>query len=130
MQKEEILELLKEAIIAREGSYSPYSKFKVGAVVVDQEDNHYIGANIENGSYGLSNCGERTAIFSAVSQGLKKIKVIAVVGETSGPISPCGACRQVISEFADENTVIILGNLKMDYKIMNIEELLPYGFKL
>lgn len=130
MKKEEILELLKKAIEAREGSYSPYSKFKVGAVVVDQNNQYYLGANIENASYGLSNCGERTAIFSAVSKGLKKIKAIAVVGDTTVPISPCGACRQVISEFADKNTVIILGNLKMEYKIMNIEELLPYGFKL
>ncbi len=130
MKKEEILKLLEEAIVAREGSYSPYSNFKVGAVVVDQDNNHYLGANIENASYGLSNCGERTAIFSAVSQGLKKIKMIAVVGDTTEPISPCGACRQVISEFADENTIIILGNLKNDYKIMNMGELLPYGFKL
>lgn len=129
MKEKEILELIDEAIVAREGAYAPYSKFKVGAVVVDENNKHYKGCNVENASYGLSNCGERTAIFSAVSSGMKKIKMIAVVADTSGPVSPCGACRQVIKEFGDEDTVIILGNLKRDYKIMTMEELLPYGFQ-
>ncbi|MGL5051863.1 MAG: cytidine deaminase [Fusobacteriaceae bacterium] len=129
MKEKEILELIDEAIVAREGAYAPYSKFKVGAVVVDENNKHYKGCNVENASYGLSNCGERTAIFSAVSSGMKKIKTIAVVADTSGPVSPCGACRQVIKEFGDEDTVIILGNLKRDYKIMTMEELLPYGFQ-
>ncbi|MGL5125648.1 MAG: cytidine deaminase, partial [Fusobacteriaceae bacterium] len=124
MKEKEILELIDEAIVAREGAYAPYSKFKVGAVVVDENNKHYKGCNVENASYGLSNCGERTAIFSAVSSGMKKIKTIAVVADTSGPVSPCGACRQVIKEFGDEDTVIILGNLKRDYKIMTMEELL------
>ncbi|MGL4533733.1 MAG: cytidine deaminase [Fusobacteriaceae bacterium] len=129
MKEKDILKLIDEAIVAREGAYAPYSKFKVGAVVVDENNKHYNGCNVENASYGLSNCGERTAIFSAVSSGMKKIKMIAVVADTSGPVSPCGACRQVIKEFGDEDTVIILGNLKKDYKIMTMEELLPYGFK-
>lgn len=129
MTEKEILELIDEAILAREGAYAPYSKFKVGAVVVDENGTHYKGANVENASYGLSNCGERTAIFSAVTSGMKKIKAIAVVADTTGPVSPCGACRQVIKEFGGEDTVIILGNLKRDYKIMTMEELLPYGFQ-
>ena len=130
MEKKEILSLIDEAIAARENAYVPYSKFAVGAVVVDENGNHIKGANVENGSYGLSNCGERSAIFAAVSNGMKKIKTICVVADTSGPVSPCGACRQVIHEFSDEDTVIILSNLKKDYKILNVEELLPYGFKL
>lgn len=130
LTEKEILELVDEALEARESAYAKYSGFKVGAVVVDEKGNHYKGANVENASYGLSNCGERSAIFAAVSNGMKKIAVIAVVADTTLPVSPCGACRQVISEFADENTVIILGNLKRDYKIATPEELLPYGFAL
>lgn len=129
MEEREILLLIDEAIEAREKAYAPYSNFKVGAVVVDENGNHYSGANVENASYGLSNCGERSAIFAAVSRGMKKIKIVCVVADTSGPVSPCGACRQVIKEFADKDTIIILGNLKKDYKIMNMEELLPYGFQ-
>lgn len=125
-----ILEYVDKAIIARENAYAPYSKFKVGAVLVDENGNETSGANIENASYGLSNCAERSAIFAAASKGMRKIKLIAVVADTTGPVSPCGACRQVIKEFADDDTIIILGNLKRDYKLMTMEELLPYGFEL
>lgn len=125
-----ILEYVDKAIAARENAYAPYSKFKVGAVVVDENGNEIAGANIENGSYGLSNCAERSAIFAAASKGMRKIKLIAVVADTTEPVSPCGACRQVIKEFADDDTIIILGNLKRDYKLVTMEELLPYGFKL
>lgn len=130
MKEKDIISFIEKAIEARENAYVPYSKFKVGAVVVDENGEETKGANIENASYGLSNCAERSAIFAAASKGLRKIKLIAVVADTSKPVSPCGACRQVIKEFADENTVIILGNLKKEYKIMNIEEILPYGFEL
>ena len=130
MDKNEILGLIDKAIDARKMAYTPYSNFKVGAVVVDEQGNSHLGCNVENGSYGLTNCAERTAIFKAVSQGMKEIKIITVVADTSGPVSPCGACRQVMSEFATENTTIILANLKKDYKIMTIEDILPYRFKL
>lgn len=130
MDESRIIELIEKAIEAREKAYTPYSHFKVGAVVVDNNGVETMGANIENGSYGLTNCAERTAIFTAKVKGMDMIKVITVVADTSGPVSPCGACRQVISEFSDDKTVIILANLKKDYKIMNLEELLPYGFKL
>lgn len=129
MEEREILALVDEAIEARNGAYAPYSKFLVGSVVVDENGNHYSGANVENASYGLSNCAERSAIFTAMNRGMKKIKTICVVADTTGPVSPCGACRQVIKEFACEDTIIILGNLKRDYKIMDMEELLPYGFQ-
>lgn len=130
MEEKKILEYLEKAISARENAYAPYSKFKVGAVVVDENGNEFLGANIENGSYGLSNCAERSAIFAAASNGMRELKLIAVVADTTKPVSPCGACRQVIKEFATDDTIIILGNLKKEYKIMNMEEILPYGFEL
>ncbi len=130
ISEEKIKELIDEAIIARENAYTPYSKFKVGALVIDEKGNHHKGCNIENGSFGLTNCGERTAIFNGISKGMKNIDIIVVVADTTGPVSPCGACRQVIKEFSTENTIIILANLKKDYKIMTMEELLPYGFTL
>ncbi len=130
MEKNEIIELIDEAIEAREKAYTPYSKFKVGALVIDKQGRHFKGCNIENASYGLSNCGERTAIFKGVSEGMEKIDTIVIVANTTEPVSPCGACRQVIKEFSTDNTQIILANLKREYKIMNMEELLPYGFVL
>ncbi|MGL4628005.1 cytidine deaminase [Cetobacterium sp.] len=130
LDEKTILEYVEKAILAREKAYAPYSNFKVGAVLVDENDEETSGANIENGSYGLSNCAERSAIFAAASKGMRKIKLIAVVADTTGPVSPCGACRQVIKEFANDDTIIILGNLKRDYKLMTMEELLPYGFEL
>ncbi|MBC2850782.1 cytidine deaminase [Cetobacterium sp. 8H] len=130
LEEKVILQYLDKAIKAREEAYTPYSNFKVGAVLVDENGVETSGANIENASYGLSNCAERSAIFAAASKGMRKIKIIAVVADTSKPVSPCGACRQVIKEFAMDDTIIILGNLKKDYKIMTMEELLPYGFEL
>lgn len=130
LEEKVILQYLEKAIEAREGAYVPYSNFKVGAVLVDENGVETSGANIENASYGLSNCAERSAIFAAASKGMRKIKIIAVVADTSKPVSPCGACRQVIREFAADDIIIILGNLKKDYKIMTMEELLPYGFEL
>ena len=130
MDEQEIIKILEKAIIARNSAYAPYSNFKVGALVIDNNNNEFIGVNVENGSFGLTNCAERTAIFTAITSGMEKIKIIVVVADTTGPVSPCGACRQVISEFANENTIIILGNLNLDYKILNINELLPYRFKL
>ncbi|MDP0494544.1 MAG: cytidine deaminase [Fusobacterium sp. JB021] len=130
MNEDQILSYIDEAIKVRSKAYAKYSNFKVGAILIDDKDNMYKGVNVENSSYGLSNCAERSAIFSAVSGGMKNIKVLCVVGDTSNPISPCGACRQVIKEFSNDETVIILSNLKKEYKVYNIEELLPYGFKL
>ena len=128
LNKKEILELIDEAIIAREGAYAKFSNFKVGAVVIDDKGDHYSGCNVENSSYGLSMCGERNAIFHAISKGMKEIKVIAVVGDTEGPLSPCGACRQVMSEFKIEN--IYLTNCKGDCLKMSYKELLPYAFEM
>ena len=89
--------LIQEAIEARKQAYTPYSQFKVGAAVLTADGNVFRGCNIENASYGLTNCAERTAIFKAISEGEPKVKAIAIVADTEGPVSPCGACRQVIA---------------------------------
>ncbi len=120
--------LVEKAIEARSTAYVPYSKFQVGAAIITSNDNVYLGCNIENASFGLTNCAERTAIFKAVSEGDTEIKAIAVVADTEGPVSPCGACRQVIAEFATEDTKIYLSNLNGDVKETTIDEILPGYF--
>ncbi len=120
--------LYKAAVEARESSYSPYSHFAVGAAVRTADGKIYKGCNIENGSYGLTVCAERNAIFAAVGAGERELTELCVVADTSGPVSPCGACRQVMSEFKISR--IILTNLKGDVKEMSLEEILPYGFEL
>lgn len=121
-------ELVKQAIKVRENAYTPYSNFKVGAAVLTETDKIYLGCNVENASYGLTNCAERTAIFNAVSHKEKEVKAIAIVADTEGPVSPCGACRQVIAEFARKDTKIFLANLNGDIKETTIEHLLPGYF--
>ncbi|WP_215143383.1 cytidine deaminase [Exiguobacterium qingdaonense] len=128
ISKERVQELVDQAIQARERAYTPYSKFNVGAVVIDTSGKEVTGCNVENASYGLSMCAERTAIFKAVSEGSDSIETVVVVGDTDGPISPCGACRQVIAEFASDDFTLILANLKGETKVMTKEEMLPYGF--
>ena len=123
--------LMEEALIAREElSYSPYSKFKVGAAVVTKDGTIYRGANIENAAYGLCMCGERNAIFNAKMHGVKKedFVALAIVADTDEPVSPCGSCRQVISELFPKDGLIILFNLKGDVKETTIKELLPFSF--
>lgn len=121
-------QLIDEAIAASKQAHVPYSHFHVGAALLTTDGKIYRGCNIENASYGLTNCAERTAIFKAVSEGDKQFSAIAVVGDTDGPISPCGACRQVLAEFCDDHTQIILVNLKGDFVITNINEILPGYF--
>ena len=128
ISQERVQELVHKAIEARKRAYTPHSKFNVGAVVIDTSGNEITGCNVENASYGLSMCAERTAIFKAVSEGSDAIETVVVVGDTEGPISPCGACRQVIAEFAGEDFTLILANLNGDTKVMTKEEMLPYGF--
>ena len=121
-------ELLSAALSARERAYAPYSKFLVGAAVLAKSGKIYTGCNIENASYGLTVCAERNALFSAVGAGEREFTALCVVGDTEAPISPCGACRQVMAEFKVPR--IILANLKDDVKEYTLEELLPYGFSL
>ena len=119
--------LYQAALKGRENSYSPYSNFAVGAAVLCG-DKIYTGCNVENGSYGLTICAERCAIWKAVSEGERKFDAICVVADTSAPVSPCGACRQVISELFPKNAPIYMTNLKGQVKESTIEELLPFAF--
>ncbi|MFC0180933.1 cytidine deaminase [Thorsellia kenyensis] len=121
-------DLVAAAKKAMEGAYAPYSKFHVGAALLSIDDEIIPGCNIENASYGLSNCAERTAIFKAVSEGKTRFKALAVIGKTDLPIAPCGACRQVIREFCDPDMPIILANENGDMELTNIATLLPYSF--
>ncbi|MBG9518601.1 MULTISPECIES: cytidine deaminase [Bacillus cereus group] len=111
-------------------AYIPYSKFPVGAALVTKEGKVYTGCNIENASYGLCNCAERTAIFKAVSEGECDFSYLVITGETDGPISPCGACRQVIAEFCDPKMPVLLTNVKGDEKEVTVEQLLPGAFTI
>ena len=123
-----IKKLIKEAKRAREMAYAPYSKFKVGAAVLADNNNIFTGCNVENVSYGLTICAERIAISKAISEGCKKIKAIAVIADTKEPVSPCGACRQFIMEF-NPDTLVIMGTLDRKIYTTIIKELLPYNFK-
>lgn len=125
------LELLLEAAKeAREKAYAPYSNFKVGASVETKSGKMFTGCNIENSSYSLTCCAERVAIFKALSSGERDFRTLVVVGDVKGPISPCGACRQVMSEFFDDDVKIYLANLQGDITETTISELLPCSFSL
>ncbi len=122
-------QLIEEAIKAREYAYAPYSKFKVGAAVLMEDDKIFTGCNIENASFGATNCAERTAIFKGVSEGLKEIKAVAVTGDPNGYTFPCGICRQVIAEFARDGQIeIIIVKNKEEYIVKTLDEILPGSF--
>jgi cytidine deaminase len=121
-------ELLNEAVKAREFAYVPYSKFKVGAALVSKDGQIFHGCNIENAAYSMTNCAERTALFKAYSDGVTKFDTLVVTADTDGPVSPCGACRQVISELCDADMEVILTNLKGDVQRITVKELLPGAF--
>lgn len=125
MHKEKLIE---EASKARGYAYVPYSKFPVGAALLGENGIVYQGCNIENSAYSMTNCAERTAFFKAVSQGVTTFKALAVTGDTEGPISPCGACRQVIAEFCEGTMPVYLTNLKGDVQETTVAELLPGAF--
>ncbi len=122
--------LLESARAAMNNAYAPYSNFRVGAAILTNQDETYVGCNVENASYGMTNCAERTAIFAAIAkQGPKlDIRAVAVVNDHGVPCSPCGACRQVIYEFGPNAIVLFQG--KSGWKQSHITELLPEGFRL
>ena len=122
-------ELILKAIEARENAYCPYSNFKVGAAALFEDGNIYVGCNVENASFGATNCAERTAIFKGVSEGETKIKAIAEVGSLEEITYPCGICRQVLCEFGDEDMVVILGKSEDDYIVTDIKSLMPGAFR-
>ena len=123
-----IEQLIVEAKSAREKAYIPYSKFGVGAALLTKDGKVYRGCNIENAAYSMCNCAERTALFKAYSEGDRDFVLLAVVADTDRPCSPCGACRQVISELCPKDMKVVLTNLKGDILETTVEELLPGAF--
>ena len=123
-------ELIKKAEEARKLSYSPYSHFAVGAALLCKDGKVFIGSNVENSSYPLCMCAERNALYNAKMNGVKKEEMVALalIADTDEPCSPCGACRQVISELFPKDAPIYMANLKGDVKETTIEKLLPYAF--
>ncbi|ASG67844.1 cytidine deaminase [Francisella halioticida] len=133
IKKEKKFKLISKAIEAFHNAYAPYSNFKVGSALLMKNGKIILGANIENCAYGSSNCAERSALFSAYSQGYIKedILMIAVVTDTPKASTPCGVCRQVIAELMDKYCPIILSNLdQLDIRETNIKKLLPDSFVL
>ncbi|MGL4521848.1 MAG: cytidine deaminase [Bacilli bacterium] len=124
----DIQQLIEAAKQAREKAYIPYSKFAVGAALLTEEGVVYKGCNVENASYGLCNCAERTAVFKAVSEGERNFKAIAVIADTPGPVSPCGMCRQVLAEFGNKNMPVYLSNLHGALEVTTVGDLLPGAF--
>ncbi|MCX7218711.1 MAG: cytidine deaminase [Burkholderiales bacterium] len=125
-------QLVQAALNARLAAYAPYSQFKVGAAVLTKDGKVFQGCNVENASYGLCNCAERTALFSAVACGYRPgdFASMAVVGATDEPIAPCGACRQVMLELGGPELEVILSNLKGDIKKTTAAAQLPDAFYL
>ena len=133
MNETQIKELIKKALDMRNFSYTPYSHFNVGAALLTADDKIYTGCNIENASYTPTNCAERTAFFKAVSEGARTFKAIAIAGGPEGAkeldyCPPCGVCRQVMSEFCDDDFVIIVARSEDDYKVCTLPESLPDRF--
>ena len=124
-----ILELISEAYKAKEYSYAPYSNFHVGAALCTDSGRIYRGCNIENAAYSPTNCAERTAFFKAVSEGERKFRGIAIVGDKEEYLAPCGVCRQVMMEFFNPKEFqVILAKNPTDYKVYTLEELFPGAF--
>ena len=126
-------ELIRRALLARERAYTPYSHFQVGAALLTRTGTVYPGCNIENAAYTPTNCAERTAFFSAVSQGERDFAAIAIVGGPQGGVldytAPCGVCRQVMMEFCDPDTFRILAaRSPEDYRVFTLRELMPQSF--
>lgn len=125
-------ELLQDARDARSHAYAPYSRFQVGAVVLTHDGRRFRGCNVENAAYGLCNCAERTALFAAIATGCRPgdFAALAVVADTPEPVSPCGACRQVMAELCDHAMPVLLGHLGDQVQHATVGGLLPGSFRL
>ena len=121
-------DLIDLVVETTKNAYVPYSHFPVGAILVAKNGQVFTGVNVENASFGLTNCAERTAIFKAVSEGFLDFEELIVYGETEKPISPCGACRQVMAEFFSEDLKVTLVAKDKSTVVMTVKELLPYSF--
>ncbi len=123
--------LMEKAIEVSKNAYAPYSKFPVGACILTDTDNIYCGCNFENASYGLTICAERNAIGTAVANGDRIVKAIAIYSPNQDNCTPCGACRQVLYEFSNKNLGLdVIVKIGEDLKIYKLSELLPEGFSL
>ena len=124
-------EIIEKALQARNMAYTPYSKFKVGASILLKNGSYITGCNVENVSYGLTNCAERTALFKMVSEGFTKedVEAMCIIANTELPVSPCGACRQVMAELLNKDTVVVLATTSKKFKETTVQELLPYAFE-
>jgi len=122
--------LIDSAIKASQNAYAPYSKYRVGAAILMKDGNIITGVNVENASYGLTNCAERSALFSAISQGYKKedIEAMSIIAGEEVIGAPCGACRQVMYELVPKEAKLYLSNLKGEYEVSSTEKLLPGAF--
>ena len=125
-------QLIETAVKAREMAYAPYSHYKVGAALLAKSGKIYTGCNVENASFTPTNCAERTAFFKAISEGDREFEMIAIVAgkdgeELSKNCTPCGVCRQVMTEFCDKDFKIILGTPD-DFKVLTLDEIMPYSF--
>lgn len=133
MEEKQIKKLIEMALEVREKAYVPYSHFRVGAALLCGDGSIYTGCNVENASYPASNCAERTAVFKAVSEGKREFTAIVVMGGMEGmkkleDCTPCGICRQVLAEFADESMLVLTGTSPEDYRKYTLAELLPHSF--
>jgi cytidine deaminase len=124
-------QLIEAAWAAREQAYVPYSNFAVGAALRASDGRIFSGCNVENISFGLTNCAERVAIGTAIAAGVKQFSALAVVSESEEPVVPCGACRQVLAEFCDDLPVVLVDADRQEIVAQtNLRELLPLQFKL
>jgi cytidine deaminase len=125
-------DLLKLATAAREKAYAPYSHFHVGAALQARDGRQFPGCNVENAAYGLCNCAERTALFSAIAAGCKPgdFTALAVIADTPEPVTPCGACRQALAELCDGAMPILLANVNGTTRLTTVAALLPDSFQL
>ena len=133
MEKAEIQALIRKAFEGQQFAYTPYSHFRVGAALRAKDGRVYTGCNIENAGYTPTNCAERTALFKAVSEGVREFDAIAIVGSRQGEVNtlvtgPCGVCRQALYEFGGDALTVIMAKTEDDYIVTTIGALLPYGF--
>jgi cytidine deaminase len=119
--------LIETAMRVRLEAYAPYSGYKVGAALLCDDGSVFTGANVENASYGLSLCAERVAVAGAVAAGNRNFDMLVIVADSEMPCPPCGACRQVLSEFGPD-TMVVMANLEGDTQRAKVKELLPYAF--
>ncbi|KAK6541039.1 hypothetical protein TWF694_008418 [Orbilia ellipsospora] len=124
----EVSTLASKAVAAKELAYCPYSNFRVGCALLCEDGEYVLGANIENASYPVTICAERTAFSKAIVEGRKKFRAVGVSTDISPPASPCGMCRQFIREFCDLNTPIFMWDKDGQYLVMTLEQLLPMSF--